>query len=70
MVGGVNATVRVCALGAILAGALVGGAIGNAYGLRIALVVGAGGTILGALWLGLSPIWSLRDRPDKIADAS
>jgi len=69
LLGRVNATVRVGALGAMLAGALVGGAIGNVYGLRIALVAGAMGTVLGALWLGLSPVWSLRHKPEMISEA-
>jgi MFS family permease len=70
LLGRVNATVRVGALGAMLVGALVGGLLGNTYGLRAALVVGAGGTILGALWLGLSPVWSLRDKPEMITEPS
>ena len=70
LLGRVNATVRVGGLGAMLAGALVGGALGNVFGLRAALVVGAIGTLVGALWLGLSPVSTLRHKPEMIAEAS
>lgn len=57
--GRVNATIRVAGLGAMLVGALVGGALGDALGLRAALVLGGVGTVFGALWLFLSPVREL-----------
>jgi Na+/melibiose symporter-like transporter len=56
LLGRVNATMRFLALGATLAGSLLGGALGEALGPRLVLVIGAVGTLLGALYLGLSPI--------------
>jgi MFS family permease len=46
-------------------GALVGGALGTWIGLRTALWIGAGGAILGALWLLPSPVLGLRDLPEQ-----
>lgn len=68
LLGRVNATVRVGGLGAMLLGALIGGVLGDTFGLRTALVVGGVGTILGAVWLGRSPVRSLRGTPEPIAD--
>jgi predicted MFS family arabinose efflux permease len=45
------------------AGALVGGLLGSAVGLREAVLVGAAGACLGIVWLLRSPIPALRDAP-------
>jgi hypothetical protein len=44
-------------------GALLGGALGAAIGLRPALVVMAAGAVLGVLWLLASPTPRLREQP-------
>ncbi|MHB8576304.1 MAG: MFS transporter [Dehalococcoidia bacterium] len=41
-------------------GALAGGAIGQAYGLRTAIIFGACGQLLSLLWVWLSPLPSMR----------
>jgi hypothetical protein len=44
-------------------GALVGGALGGAIGLPWTLVVAELGTLLGFVWLLLSPVRALRALP-------
>jgi MFS family permease len=60
LVGRVNATLHVIGRGAIPFGALVGGLLGDAIGLRPTLLVSAGGIAIGAAWLARSPIASER----------
>ena len=60
MLGRVDATIRFASLGVMLAGALIGGAIGETLGLRAALLVGILGTFVGALIIALSPVRHLR----------
>jgi hypothetical protein len=51
LLGRVNATMHVIARGVVPFGALAGGALGDAIGLRPTLFVAAGGILLGAFWL-------------------
>jgi len=60
MLGRVNATMQFINLGAILAGSLLGGLLGQALGVRPVLFIGASGTLLAAVALALSPIRSLK----------
>ena len=50
-------------LGAMLAGSLVGGLLGEVVGLRLALVVGASVGLFGPLWLAVSPVRHVRGLP-------
>lgn len=59
----VNGTIHFAALGAMLLGTLVGGALGESLGVRAALVAGAAGTLAGALVITLSPLGGLRAPP-------
>jgi MFS family permease len=61
--GRVNATMRFFAGGAMPLGALAGGALGGVIGLPWTLVVAECGTLLGFVWLLLSPVRGLRDLP-------
>jgi MFS family permease len=64
MLGRVNATMRFLTLGTALAGALLGGALGELIGLRWTLAVGTAGMVLASLTLGVSPLSKLRqDNP-------
>ena len=69
LLGRVNASMRVLEVGAMLTGALLGGLLGQTIGLRPTLLVGVGATALAGLWLGLSPVRTLRRMPSGI-DAS
>jgi len=60
VLGRVNACIEFVGLGAMLLGALVGGALGEAIGLRSTLVVGSGASFLAALWLRCSAVWRLK----------
>lgn len=66
--GRMNATMSLMLYGAVPAGALLGGLLGTAIGLRLTLVIAAAGEILAVLWIVLSPLWSLREHPTA-ADA-
>lgn len=62
--GRVNATIRFVAGSALPVGALIGGALGGVIGLPLTLVVAELGTVLGVVWLVLSPVRSLRGLPE------
>jgi MFS family permease len=65
LMGRVNATIRFVAGGALPIGALAGGALGGLIGLPLTLVVAELGTLLGVVWLVLSPVRSLRALPSE-----
>ncbi len=59
----VNASYRFFAMGAAPVGALLGGFLGQAIGLRAAIAVCAAGTLLALPWVVASPIPALRVLP-------
>ena len=61
--GRVGATIRVMADGLAPLGAVLGGIMGTAFGLRETLILAALGELLGAIWLWHSPIWKVRKLP-------
>jgi MFS family permease len=61
--GRVNATVRFLGDGPAPLGALLGGVLGEALGLRPTLLVGALGGLLPVVWLWRSPLRRLREAP-------
>lgn len=56
LLGRVGATLRFLGLGLSITGAVVGGALGETLGVRVALIVGAGGGIVSALVMLCSPL--------------
>jgi MFS-type transporter involved in bile tolerance (Atg22 family) len=58
-----NATYRMLLFGALPAGALAGGLVGSALGLRSALVVATIALTTPLLWLFFSPVFRLREMP-------
>ena len=58
--GRMNATIRSLELAARFMGSLVGGVVAGVIGLRMTIVVAACVGLLGALWLWLSPMRSVR----------
>jgi MFS family permease len=67
LLGRVNASVEFLKLGAALVGSLLGGLMGNTFGVRTTLVAGALGSVLSTFWLVMSPIRALRTAPVTIA---
>jgi predicted MFS family arabinose efflux permease len=61
--GRVNATIKVFTSGVVPVGALLGGLLGEAIGIRATVLVGVAGVFLAFLWVLLSPVRSLRSIP-------
>jgi len=65
--GRVGATVRVLAEGMTPLGAIAGGFLGSAIGLRETLILAACGELLAAAWLWFSPVRRVQELPDPVA---
>jgi MFS family permease len=70
LLGRMNASMRFIVWGTIPVGALVGGWLGGAIGLRQTLVVGAVGSMLPSLWIIFSPVRGLREQPQPVEEAA
>jgi MFS family permease len=66
--GRMNASVRFLVWGALPLGGFLGGALGSTIGIRPTLWVAAAGQALAFLWLLPSPIPSMREMPEPVAD--
>jgi MFS family permease len=67
LLGRVNATLHVLQRGAVPLGAIAGGLLGDAVGLRQTLLMGAAGIMLGAVWLATSLAKNVSDRESQTA---
>ena len=65
--GRMHASYRLLIYGAIPVGALLGGVLGGAVGLRAALAIGVVGLCCAFLWVLCSPIRTLREPPSPVA---
>ncbi len=63
-----NATMRFVVWGVLPIGAVAGGVLGAALGLRTTLWIGAVGRALAVVWLLASPLRAQRDFPDAPPD--
>jgi len=63
ILGRVNATFQFLSLGALLAGSLLGGLLGDGIGVRLVLALASWGTLLSAAVLALSPLRKLKVAP-------
>ena len=70
VLGRVDGAMLTVGLGAAPVGALLGGLLGDAIGLRLAIIVGALGIQLGFVRLLRSPLRSLRAAPAPPSDPS
>ena len=64
VLGRVNSTMHLLFRGVLPAGALVGGAVATAIGLRATIAIGGVGFLLSSLFLVFSPIRGLRELPE------
>ena len=64
LLGRMNATMRFVVWGVLPIGALIGGVLGAAAGLRPTLWIGAVGQVLAVLWLVFSPMRTMHDFPE------
>ena len=65
--GRMNASMRVLVWGPIPVGAILGGVLGAAIGVRETLLVTAAATSLAFLWVMLSPVRSVKEIPEREA---
>ena len=63
MLGRMNATIRFVVFGLLPIGALLGGLVGSAIGLRPTLWIAVAGESLAGIWLLASPVRRMRDFP-------
>jgi MFS family permease len=68
LLGRANASVTFAVMATMPLGALVGGLLGSAIGLRPTLVVGAVGSFAGFLWVFWSPLRALHAQPTQLPD--
>ncbi len=69
ILGRVNAGFRFAGQGAMLAGALTGGLLGEVIGLRSTLVFASGVMVASGAWLLVTPAWGLRASPPAAVSA-
>ena len=70
VLGRVNAAIQFLYLGATLAGSLLGGGLGEAVGVRLALVIGSSLSVLSALVLAASPLRTYEGEQSTHSDRS
>ncbi len=59
--GRMHGVMNTLEVGLVPIGALIGGVMGEAIGLRPTLFIGAAGEMLGIIWLLFTPVWNLHD---------
>ncbi|MFC8223984.1 MFS transporter [Streptomyces sp. NPDC057362] len=70
MMSRMNATVRFLIWGVLPLGGLVGGALGEWAGVRLAVAVAVAGMALSAVWVLASPLRTMRDLPEPATSTS
>jgi len=68
LLGRVNSCMHLLFQGVLPLGALAGGAIAQAMGVRQALLIGAIGVLLSTMWLVFSPVRRLRELPHAVQE--
>jgi hypothetical protein len=63
LLGRMNASIRFMVWGVMPIGSLIGGLIGQGFGVVTALIVGAVGNFFSALWIFFSPLRNMRTMP-------
>ena len=70
LMGRMNAAVRWIVWGTMPIGAVIGGALGTAIGIRPTLWIGFAGSWAAGFWVYFSPLRRMRDIPPEAAEAS
>jgi predicted MFS family arabinose efflux permease len=70
LLGRINSAMHMMFRGVLPAGALLGGVLAEAIGLRGAMFTGAAGFLLSTLWLVFSPVRRVRQLPEALANYS
>ena len=65
MLGRANTSMQVLVAGIAPIGALAGGLLAEAFGVRVTLLIAAVGIVLSSGWVIFSPVRYLRDRPER-----
>ncbi|HVG37613.1 MAG TPA: MFS transporter, partial [Thermoplasmata archaeon] len=65
--GRLNATMRTIVWGTLPLGAIAGGVLGQAIGVRPAIIVGLVGGAFSFLWVLFSPVRQIREMPESAA---
>ena len=65
LLGRMNAVMNLLAVGLVPIGALMGGVLGEAIGLRTTLFIAVAGELSAGLWLVFSPVLSMRGLPGE-----
>ena len=68
LLGRVNSSMHLLFHGVLPLGALAGGAIAQAVGMRRALLLGAFGVLLSTMWLVFSPVRRLRELAHAVGE--
>jgi MFS family permease len=68
--GRMNASMRFVVWGTIPVGSLMGGFLGETFGLRTTLLIGATGTALAFLWVLFSPVRHLKEQPKPVEEVA
>ncbi len=66
--GRMNASMRFVVWGTIPVGSLIGGFLGQTFGLRATLLIGALGVSLSFLWVLFSPVRHLKEQPKPLEE--
>lgn len=66
LLGRMNASIRFLMWVSVPVGGIAGGVVGTAFGLPVAMTIGAVGTLLAAIWLYLPSVWRIRVQPKPV----
>lgn len=66
--GRMNASMRFMVWGTMPIGSMVGGLLGETFGLHATMFIGTGGMTLAFLWVLLSPVRALQEQPTPVAE--
>ena len=66
LLGRMNASIRFLMWVSVPVGGITGGIVWQAFGLPVAMTIGAVGTLAAAIWLYLPSVWRIRAQPAPV----